>query len=155
MKLTIFLKDPNSVLPTTANNKDVGLDLIVIKKYKTLRKGVQINDSFHNLGETILYDTGIICVPEEGYYTEIVPRSSLSKTGWILSNSLGVIDPEYRGTLLIALTRIDPSAPEIKLPFCKCQLIVRKKENIQLETVNVINSTSRGSGGFGSTGDRV
>lgn len=166
MKLKIFLKDPNSNFPTTANNNDIGLDLIAIKKFKTIRKGFNTkkfvteehnieNCKLYNLGETILYDTGIICLPEEGYYTEIVPRSSLSKTGWVLSNSIGIIDPDYRGTLLIALTRIDPTAKEIPLPFCKAQLIVKKKEIINVERITIVNSTSRGTGGFGSTGERI
>lgn len=155
MKLKIFLKDSDSVFPSVANNSDVGLDLVAIKKYKTVRKGFNITSDTYNIGETILYDTGIVCVPEEGYYTEIVPRSSLSKTGWILSNSVGIVDPDYRGTLLISLTRVDPTAPEIELPFCKAQLIVKQKLSIDIEKTNSVNNTTRGAGGFGSTGKRV
>ena len=161
MKLKILLKDIQATIPDNANETDIGLDLVAIKKFKTIREGINLSTlpkiyrNKYNVGETILYDTGIVCVPEIGYYTEIIPRSSLSKTGWILSNSVGIVDPDYRGTLLIALTRVDPSAEEISLPFCKAQLVVRKAEKIEIEKINVVNSTARGSGGFGSTGERV
>ena len=155
MKLKILIKDENAIMPSLANQNDVGLDLVAIKKYKTLRDGVKLKPNTFNVGETILYDTGLSCMPSEGYYTEIVPRSSLSKTGWILSNSVGIIDPEYIGNILISLTRVDPTAPEIEIPFCKTQLIVKIHEMPQIEQVNTINTTSRGSGGFGSTGNRT
>ena len=150
MKVKIIVKDEQAYFPKKEHNSDIGFDLVAIKKYKILRKGDE-----NGVGKTILFDTGICCVPERGYYTEIIPRSSLSKTGWILSNSIGIIDPDYRGNLLIALTKVDPTAHDFELPFCKAQLVIRKTEEVELERINVTNSTSRGSGGFGSTGEGV
>ena len=150
MKVKILIKDDNARFPTKANESDVGFDLVAIKKYKIVRKGDE-----NGLGKTVLFDTGLTCIPEKGFYTEILPRSSLSKTGWMLSNSVGIIDPDYRGNLLIALTKVDPTAEDLILPFCKTQLIVRKAESVELQQVNVVNSTKRGTGGFGSTGDRI
>ena len=73
----------NAVTPKKAGKNEVGFDLTaveVVKKY----------------GEkTTMYDTGIKVAPEDGYYTEIVARSSIVKTGHILSNSVGIIDPTY------------------------------------------------------------
>ena len=54
-----------------------------------------------------MYDTGIQVKPQYGYYFEIVPRSSLSKSGYILANSIGIIDPSYSGNLYIVLIKID------------------------------------------------
>ena len=150
MKVKILVKDENARFPTKANESDIGFDLVAIKKYKIVRKGDE-----NGVGKTILYDTGLTCIPEKGFYTEILPRSSLCKTGWMLSNSVGIIDPDYRGNLLIALTKIDPNAEDLPLPFCKTQLIVRRAEIAELEQVNIVNSTKRGEGGFGSTGERV
>ena len=150
MKVKILVKDENARFPTKANQSDIGFDLVAIKKYKIVRKGDE-----NGVGKTVLYDTGLTCIPEKGFYTEILPRSSLCKTGWMLSNSVGIIDPDYRGNLLIALTKIDPNAEDLPLPFCKTQLIVRRAEFAELEQVNIVNSTKRGKGGFGSTGERV
>ena len=54
-----------------------------------------------------MYDSYISVQPPEGYYFEIVPRSSISKLGYILTNSIGIIDPSYRGTLKVVLTKIN------------------------------------------------
>ena len=70
-------KHPASIIPSRATPTDIGLDLVAIEKYKTFPNG------------TILYDTGISITPPHGYYTEIIPRSSISKTGWMLANSVG------------------------------------------------------------------
>ena len=108
------------------------------------------------MGEkTTLYDTGIRVIPSHGYYLKIFPRSSLSKSGYLLANSVGIIDPNYLGTLKIALTKTDDSKPDIELPFRCCQLIMDKK--IEFNTVIVEDEeefeiTERGEGGFGSSG---
>ena len=73
-----------------------------------------------------MFDTGICIQPPDGFYTEIVPRSSISKTGYILANSIGIIDPTYRGSLKIVLTKVDPTAQDLKLPFTKFQIILRQ-----------------------------
>lgn len=131
---------PGAVAPSKGRYSDVGFDLTIIKEASRISE------------KTRLYDTGVKVNPPLGYYTEIVPRSSLSKTGYILSNSVGVIDPSYRGTLKIALTRIDDSLPEITLPLKVAQLIFKRYEgNITMKETDFIASTSRGEGGFGST----
>jgi dUTP pyrophosphatase len=136
----LFVKDdPQAVTPTKATPYAVGYDLTAISVYKKLTD------------RTTLYDTGIKVQPPEGYYTEILPRSSLSKTGYCLSNSVGTIDSDYRGRLLIALTRIDDGFPELTLPFTRCQLVLRRHEDYTLRGVDTLADTIRGSGGFGST----
>ena len=91
---------------------------------------------------------------KKDYYAEIVPRSSLSKSGYILSNSIGIIDNSYRGNLLISLTKICDDMPDITLPNRCCQLIIKKQLYIDLyevdEEKNLYNTT-RNEGGFGST----
>ncbi len=132
--------DENAVIPTRATTGSVGYDLTAIKLYKRVSEN------------TYLYDTGIQIAPPRGYYTEIVPRSSLIKTGYILANSIGVIDSDYRGNVMIALTKVDQSAPDLELPFTKCQLLVRKEEiDFVFEPAETLEETVRGNGGFGST----
>ena len=142
-KIKIVKNNPNAVIPSRANSTDIGLDLVAIDVYKVLDSGV------------VLYDTGISASVPKGYYLEILPRSSLSKTGWMLANSVGVIDPSYRGNLLIALAKGTNQPEPIKLPFCKCQLVLRRALYAEVQEVSSLSDTERGLGGFGSTGDRV
>lgn len=141
--LQVVKTHENAIMPSRAHPLDIGLDLTAIKKHKTLPHGV------------IMYDTGIAVKPPEGYYIDILPRSSISKTGWMLANSVGTVDPNYTGNLYIALAPVHPDVPEIELPFCKCQLVVRKAEYLDVTEVSSLDDTDRGSGGFGSTGDRI
>lgn len=139
-KIRVKRVDENAIIPTRATQGSVGYDLTAIKLHK------KVSDT------TYLYDTGLQIAPPQGYYTEIVPRSSLIKTGYMLANSVGIIDSDYRGNLLIALNKIDDDAPELELPFTKCQLIIRKEEvKFTFSEVDSLDNTERGDGGFGST----
>lgn len=137
----ISMNDPNAVLPSKVRESDVGYDLTIINKVK----------DFNNT--TSLYDTGISINIQYGYYAEIVPRSSLSKSGYILANSVGIIDPGYRGNLYIALSKIDKESTDIQFPFKCCQLIIKKQVfvNLFIEENKKDTNTSRNIGGFGST----
>ena len=141
--LKIVLRDEKAVMPTSAHVSDIGLDLTCIDIKKKLDNGV------------IIYDTGLSVKPPDGYYLEIIPRSSISKTGWFLANSIGVIDPDYTGTLGIPLAPISITSKPIELPFCKFQLVVRKAFYFPVQVVDQLDDTERGEGGFGSTGDRT
>lgn len=134
--------NPNAVTPVRENPSDIGTDLSVIAFHSKL------NDI------TSLYDTGIQVAAPSGYYVELIPRSSLSKSGYMLANSVGVIDPEYTGTLLVALTRTLPTAPEITFPFKCVQMVLRKAIRfsfIEVPEEDMPKKTKRGEGGFGST----
>jgi len=137
-KLQIKL-NKNAIVPTKAHPSDIGWDLTAISVVKKLG------------ANSTMYDTGITCCPPPGYYTEIVARSSIVKTGYILTNGIGIIDPSYRGTLRICLTKVDDTKPDITVPFRLAQLIVRKIENIDIIKVQELSETDRGDGGFGST----
>jgi dUTP pyrophosphatase len=138
-KIRFVRRDEEAVFPTKALPGDIGWDLTAIRKHVVLPYGA------------VLYDTGIAVSPPEGYYVEIVPRSSLSKTGWMLANSVGIVDRQYVGNIYIALTRVNPDAPPLQTPFCRCQLILRKAEDAVMEEVEDLLDTVRGMGGFGST----
>lgn len=143
MKIKFVRRHNEAVIPSRANPTDIGLDLVAIKEHKVLPSGV------------VLFDTGIAVTPPEGYYIEILPRSSMSKSGWILANCVGTIDPLYTGNLFIALARVNHEAPAPELPFCLCQMVLRKAEYADMEEVKELDDTERGDGGFGSTGQRT
>jgi deoxyuridine 5'-triphosphate nucleotidohydrolase len=141
-QVAVFKTDENAIIPFKTNASDVGYDLTIIKKIKDFNS------------KTCLYDTCIKIQVDFGYYAEIVPRSSLSKSGYMLANSIGIIDNSYRGNLMIALTKIADDAPELELPFKCCQLIIKKQVYTclnEIEDEEEFNNTRRGEGGFGST----
>jgi deoxyuridine 5'-triphosphate nucleotidohydrolase len=139
--LKVYKTAEDAVIPSKAFEDDAGYDLTIIKKIKDFNS------------KTALYDTGIKIEIDESYYTEIVPRSSISKFGYILANSIGIIDNNYRGNLMITLTKICDDAPDIQLPFKCCQLLIRKQISADLFEVKSddLTETERNEGGFGST----
>lgn len=130
----------NAITPIKANYSDVGYDLTAIGISKQINK------------KTILCNTGIKLEIPSTYYVEIVPRSSIIKSGYMLANSIGIIDSSYKGELLIALIKIDDEASEISFPFRCCQLIMKKQIYPQMVEVSDISDSKRGEGGFGSSG---
>ena len=130
--MQVLIHDDRARLPKKAGPQEVGYDLVCIKKVK-------------DMPGCTMYDTGISIKPPEGYYTEIVPRSSIVKHNTMLANGIGIIDPTYRGTLKICLTN------PVECPFSLCQLILRPMPpDIQITKVNHLDATYR-HGGFGST----
>lgn len=135
----VIRKDPQAVIPFKSRLSDVGYDLTVIRKHKDLTSN------------TALYDTGIAIEIPFKYYAEIAPRSSLSKSGYMLSNSIGIIDPGYKGNLYIALTKVSPEVDEISFPFRCGQLIFKRQVYVNLKEAEMTSESTRGEGGYGST----
>ncbi len=129
----------NAIIPMKANFSDVGYDLSIIGIHSVMS------------ASTTLYKTGIKLEIPIGYYVEIVPRSSISKSGYILANSIGIIDCSYKGELLVALAKINTDTCDITFPFRCCQLIMRKQIFPDMIEVNQIETTKRLEGGFGSS----
>uniref|UniRef100_A0A6C0K923 dUTP diphosphatase n=1 Tax=viral metagenome TaxID=1070528 RepID=A0A6C0K923_9ZZZZ len=143
--IKVFKVDERAVAPSKSRYSDSGYDLTIISEYKRLTSN------------TVIYDTGIQLEIPNGYYVEIVPRSSISRSGYILANNVGIIDQGYRGNLYIALTKINGEAPELSMPWKCCQMIVKKQIYSRLEVAAIageaIENSSRGTGAFGSTGE--
>lgn len=129
----------DAVSPKKNLPSDSGYDLTLIKKVK-------------QVGKLEYYSTGICVEPSKGYYFELFPRSSIGKYGYILANSVGIIDYEYRGEIIACLIKFDESAPDLQLPIRLLQLIPKKNINIEIKEVTELSQTIRGSSGFGSSG---
>jgi dUTP pyrophosphatase len=138
--IKIVIVDDDAVIPTKAHPSDIGYDITVISVCKDISEDIK------------LFETGLSTCPPKGYYLEILPRSSISKSGYMLANSVGVIDPSYTGTLKIALIKVDKTLPDLTMPCKICQLILRKAEYADVKLVTSIKDTDRGNGGFGSSG---
>jgi deoxyuridine 5'-triphosphate nucleotidohydrolase len=142
MSIKYVKTHPLAKISTPSLKDDVGANIVALTIQKKLSP------------TTTLYNTHCIVEPPEGYYIEVVPRSSIVKTGYILANSVGIIDPGYRGEVMIALTKVDPKAPPLELPFTLCQLVLRKRNPFTVEVVTNLGDTERGDGGFGSTNNK-
>lgn len=99
----------------------------------------------------IEYDTGIAVAIPEGYGGYLFPRSSVSKTGLILANCVGVIDQDYRGSIKARFKYI-PSTKKYKVGERICQLVILPTPTVELTQVDDLDSTERDTGSFGSTG---
>lgn len=92
----------------------------------------------------------------EGYCGVIVPRSNLTKFYWIMNNSIGIIDSDYRGEWKAIFTNITDNAWLYPFPYEQGerigQIYFRKVEDVIFEEVDDLDESDRGSGGFGSTG---
>jgi dUTP pyrophosphatase len=130
-------------LPQRAHPRDAGLDLTAMA-VEAVRRGVY------------RVDTGISVQPPDGYYCEVVPRSSITKTDFVMANSVGVIDPDYRGRILVLLRYLGAGdgAEEARALLGNriAQLLVRRLEPLPVEPSDALSATARGGGGFGSTG---
>ena len=84
------------------------------------------------------------------YY--LYPRSSISKTPLRMANSVGIIDAGYRGNLMVALDNISDEDYTIQKGQRLFQVCSPTLEPIQFTLVDTLSETTRGSGGFGSTG---
>lgn len=131
---------PDAVAPFKARVSDSGYDLTLLEKVKTV-------------GEVEYYDTGLKVQPSFGWYFDVVPRSSLSKTGYVLANSTGVIDRTYTGSIIVPLRKVDKSAPDIVTPVVLVQMVPRPVIHMTGFEVSEeeLSPTERGEGGFGST----
>ncbi len=131
--------DENAVSPYKERASDSGYDLTLIKKVKTN-------------GKIEFYDTGISVQPSYGYYFDLVGRSSISKSGYMLANNVGIIDRSYRGSIIVPLVKIDDTKPDLQLPIRLVQIIPRQIQHLQCIEVSELDTTERGEGGFGSSG---
>ena len=85
------------------------------------------------------------------YY--MYPRSSISKTGLMLMNSVGVIDKSYRGELIAALWNTTAEKVEVKKGQRLVQIVAGDMSDItRVSVVDVLPESARGDGGFGSSG---
>lgn len=128
----------DAVAPTKTRLSDSGYDLTLIRKIS------EVDGVF-------TYDTGIKVQPSFGFYLELVGRSSISKTGWMLANNIGIIDMSYTGNILVKLVRCIFGAAELQLPIKLVQLIPRMFIHLEANEVTELENTDRSEGSFGST----
>lgn len=103
--------------------------------------------------ERILIPTGLKIELEHGYEAQIRPRSGMSiKHGITLINCVGTIDEDYRGEVCVPVVNISNDTYTIQPQERIAQMVISKYEQAKIEVVTELSLTSRGEGGFGSTG---
>ena len=97
--------------------------------------------------------TGLFIELPIGYEAQVRPRSGLAaKKGITVLNSPGTIDADYRGEIGVILVNLSNEAFTIENGERIAQLVIAKHERAEWEEVEVLTETTRGEGGFGSTG---
>lgn len=144
MKLNVKKTTPDSVLPTYATDGSNALDLVCT--------AVVIHPDYAEVR------TGISVEIPEGYVGLLFPRSSVSTKNLVMANSVGVIDSDYRGELMLRFKVLDQASrgafkySSLYNQGEKCgQLMVVPCPKLEVVEVKELGETVRGSGGFGST----
>lgn len=134
---------PNAIIPTRGSAHAAGYDL-----YACIDSLVCIPPH-----TTAKIGTGLAIQPPEGYWGAIAARSGLAtKQGLRPANCLGVCDEDYTGEYIVPLYN-DSNKDRFISPNDRiAQLIFLPYLNVDFEEVETLDATSRGAGGFGSTG---
>jgi dUTP pyrophosphatase len=131
-------------LPTAQHQGDAGLDL---------RSAIDVTVA---PGERVMIPTGVAVAIPDGHAGLVLPRSGLaSKHGLTMANAPGLIDAGYRGEVICAAVNLDREAPvEIHAGDRIAQLVIVQLPSVGAVWVDELPSSTRGDGGFGSTGRR-
>ena len=140
VNIDVEVLDPKLV-PVYANIGDAGADLVASQAAVVPAKG------------RILVKTGLKLALPMGYVGLVHPRSGLAlKHGITVLNTPGTIDSGYRGEVGVILYNSTDSDFEVQIGDRIAQLVIQKYETGIFNIVDSLGETSRGDGGFGSTG---
>ena len=102
-----------------------------------------------------LIPTGIFLELPQGYEAQVRPRSGLAfKHGLTVLNSPGTIDADYRGEVKVLLVNLSDEPFEVQDGERVAQMVVAKHERIEWQNADTLTETTRGAGGYGSTGTK-
>lgn len=145
VKVKIKRLHPNAVIPFRKYNDDYCYDCVAVSEEE-----VAPNVWKYGLGFALQID-GKKSSSVNRCIT-VRPRSSVWKTGMVLSNSEGTIDFSYRGELSAVFYHIMPNMPRYKVGDKICQLHFDSDLAIDFTEVDELEETDRGENGYGSTG---
>lgn len=131
------------VLPHYATEGAAGLDLLAAVD----------SDIVLAPGARALIPTGIAIALPQGYEAQVRPRSGLAvKFGITVLNAPGTVDCDYRGEIKCPMINLGQEPFTVSRGMKIAQMVIARYETAELEEVNELPATVRGSGGFGSTG---
>lgn len=129
----------NAIIPKYAHRGDAGVDL-----YST-------EDCILKPGDRVLVSTGISMAIPKGYVGLIWDRSGLAAKNSIHVLA-GVVDFGYRGEVCVVLKNLGNEALEVTKGMRIAQMLIQPVVSATIEEVKELDNTTRGEGGFGSTG---
>ena len=131
--------DAGAIIPKYAKGGDAGMDLYAVSF------GIDQNNNY-------VFGTGLAMEIPEGYVGLIFPRSSISRTAHSLRNAVGVIDSGYRGEIMLKFDINTHNSPVYEIGDRIGQVVILPYPQVEFEEVFELSKTTRGNGGFGSTG---
>ena len=142
MKINIINKSSHD-LPSYETIASAGMDLRAHIEQDIILKPL----------ERSIIPTGLFMALPLGYEAQVRPRSGLAvKYGLTVLNSPGTIDADYRGEIGVILVNLSNADFTIKNGERVAQMVIAKHERAKWNLVQSLSETSRGTGGFGSTG---
>ena len=145
MRVKIKKINENAIIPTYGTKYSAGADL-----YALLDSKIEIKPH-----ETVFVHTGISVEIPEGYCGLIFARSSMgAKRGLAPANKVGVIDSDYRGEMMVALHNHSDKIATVEPGERIAQLAIVPFLKAEFEVADELSDTTRGAGGFGSTGTK-
>ena len=141
MKLRVRRLSPDAIIPAYAHPGDAGLDLHACE------------DVALDPGVACLVPTGVAIELPEATEAQVRPRSGLAlKHSVTVLNTPGTIDEGYRGEVGVVLINHGSSTFQVTRGMRIAQLVVQKRWTVEVVEVDGLTDTTRGAGGFGSTG---
>ena len=138
-----ILNKSNHKLPNYETLSSAGMDL---------RAYVSEPITLETMDRAII-KTGLFIELPVGYEAQVRPRSGLAaKKGVTVLNAPGTIDADYRGEVGIILINLSSESFTVENGERIAQMVIAKHERAEWQEVEVLSETSRGTGGFGSTG---
>lgn len=130
-------------LPAYATSQSAGLDL---------RANIEAPITLHPM-ERRLVPTGLHIALPDGYEAQVRPRSGLAlKHGITVLNTPGTVDADYRGEIMVLLVNFSNEDFVVKDGERIAQMVIAQYAKATFESVEVLDETERGEGGYGHTG---
>ena len=149
MKVKIKKLHPNAVIPFKTHESDFCYDVVATSVEEiapnVYRYGTGLSFEIVR-GENEKSDDVLIDIDAR-------PRSSICKTGMVLSNCVGTIDEGYRGEVQAVFYHVMPDMPKYNVGDRIFQIKLNTTKKIEFEVVDELSETERGQGGYGSTGN--
>lgn len=145
MLLQIKRCRPEAILPETSEG-NAGIDLRVLTQNNESSVTIEPNGFY-------VFNTGLKMNIPEGFYIEVVPRSSTGfKRNLRIKNTVGILDSSWKGETLVAVHNFGQTPVVVENNERLCQMILHKCFPVEIVEVDDIGTSERGENGFGSTG---
>lgn len=157
MRIKIKKLHPDAKMPVKKHKDDFCYDIYACSDAEEVK-----DDNGNVIPHVYRYHTGLafeICEEEfkeinkaDVLSIDIRPRSSIYKTGLVLSNCTGTVDSSYRGEVQMVFYHVIPSLPKYIKGDRIGQIKIGISTSMEFEWTDVLSDTDRGTGGYGSTG---